>query len=131
MLLPPRQEFRPEAESGRWVASSEQGDYDLAVPGDAGGPQEAALELLEDAEGDQAKLFEHARHHVAAFCQAPEYGLANDPTMVELEITRCRGNPVANVTFNFESDVYGLWSVAFSKVAPGKWVPVSFGRTNW
>jgi hypothetical protein len=131
MSLPPVREFRREANSRRWVASSERGDYDLAVPGEGEGPRESALKLLEEADDLQSELFKHARHYLASFCQAPEYGLASEPTLIELEVTECRGQPVVSVVFNFESDLYGLWTVAFSRAAPGRWIPASFRRENW
>jgi hypothetical protein len=131
MPLPAIHEFRPESNASRWVAPSTRGDYDLAVPGEGEGPRESALQLLEEADDLQSELFEHARHYLASFCQAPEYGLSSEPTLIELEVTQCRGQPVVSVSFNFESDLYGLWAVAFSRAAPGKWIPVSFRRENW
>lgn len=131
MSLPPVHKFRREANSLRWVASAEAGGYDLAVPGDDEGPRESALQLIEEADGLQSELFEHARNYLASFCQAPEYGPTSEATLIELEVTECRGHPVVSVTFNFDSDLYGLWAVAFSRAAPGTWVPVSFKRENW
>lgn len=127
--------FALEPGTRRWIARASafdlQEDFDVAVADRDGKVHDAALALLTVAVSDRAQLVREAAGHLRGWCESAAPWLASQPDLVELAVLEAAGTLHVLVSVHYAEDVYGLWSVRFSRPLDRQWYPVAFGRQAW
>jgi hypothetical protein len=129
MQIPPADLFRPERDSGRpprvWASVPDTG-FDLYVPdcdpdGDSV-PAAASLALAATVLADLDALRDAAVAHLARYVDAERLLLVGTPHV--LGVSCDAGRARVELSLNWDSALYTLWTVAFVWHADGRRSPV-------
>ena len=115
-----------------WLLSAPAGeDYEIAVPGDPGGPIPALLDLANRALPSVTSLRTRAIALFDEFIRSEAFSEQSHWHFEGVDL----GHPIRHatgrfrLTFSRDGDTYGEWSVLFQE-SNGRFFPVQFNRTS-
>jgi phosphoribosylaminoimidazole-succinocarboxamide synthase len=127
-------QFKRNSQDEGWFSELTEVNVEIHVPGSDEGPDEAAVELVNEALTDLAGLKLSAQRYFLEYLDEIKVKINTEASLLFIHSGYIKD--IVKLEFGFDNDTYGLWFIEFA-LQPEllrkkcRFWPITFGRRSW